>query len=672
MSFIQIGFLAALAALAVPIIVHLVFRQRPKRVELGTLRFLRVVLEHNARRRRVMRWLLLALRMACVALLALLFARPYLLAFSTTGQKETVVIVIDRSASMELKEDGVRAVDRAVASVHELLNKPQNNTRFEIAFFDHQVRPLVAPEPGEKAGAKRRDVSSAELSSKLVAPAACHGATDYGAALEWARDVLAKAPLGPRSLHVFTDFQQSGLAWSDVDALPEDVATHLHDLGRTAVNNVAVTESRAERSWLRDGEQTSIHVTVYNGSPFTTSELPISLRLTSSGRTVELREQAKIEPGAMESLRFDLPPLASGLWQGAVTVETEDDLPLDNVRPVALLASPPYQVLLVDGRGSTSPVLSSTYFLEAALRLAPPGELYSASPFEPRQLTAGETLPNLDKYDVAVLSDVGDLSRRDADKIAGLVERGGGLFVFCGENVTAERTKSLDAAGLSAGSITGIQQATDLPLRLKSWDARHPIFAAFGDPQLGDLARLSFSAATKITPVKDAAVLATFRDGQPAAIERRFGKGSVVWFTSTADGAWGDWTRSRLYLPLMYQFLGYQSGLLAGGRVRHEVLEGAVELPAETVPGIEAKDRHTLVVVASPRESETDRCTPEEFVDRFGLKLAEEAQVEVATAQEQQAAVGSELIDSEVWPWLATLLIAGLVIEGLVANRTAA
>ena len=49
-------------------------------------------------------------------------------------------------------------------------------------------------------------------------------------------------------------------------------------------------------------------------------------------------------------MRFDLPPLAEGLWQGTVAVETEDDLPLDNQRHVALLASQPYQVLLVDGR----------------------------------------------------------------------------------------------------------------------------------------------------------------------------------------------------------------------------------------------------------------------------------------------------------------------------------
>ncbi|HZL90836.1 MAG TPA: BatA domain-containing protein [Pirellulaceae bacterium] len=672
MSFIQIGFLAALAALAIPIIVHLVFRQRPKRVELGTLRFLRVVLEHNARRRRVMRWLLLALRLACVALLALLFARPYLLAYSSSGQKKTAVVLIDRSASMELKQEGVRAVERAVASVHELLGKAANNTRFEIAFFDHQVRPLVAPQPGEKAEGKRRDVSVTELASKLVAPAASYGGTDYGAALEWARDVLSKAPAGPRELHIYTDFQQSGLAWSEVDALPEDVAAHLHDLGRAAVNNVAVVEARVERSWLRPDEQTSIHVTVYNGGPFAADDVPIALKLTSQSRKLELREQVKVESGAMESVRLDLPPLAAGLWQGTVSVETEDDLPLDNQRHVALLASPPYQVLLIDGRASPSPVLSSTYFLDAALRLAPPGELYSASPFEPRQIAAGETIPNLDKYDVVVLSSVGDLSRRDADKILGLVERGGGLFVFCGDNVTAEKTTALETAGLSVGTITGIQEATDLPLRFKKWDAKHPIFAAFGDPQLGDLARLSFSTATKIEPAQGATVLAEFQGTLSAVIERRIGKGSVVWFTSSCDGAWGDWTRSRLYLPLVHQFLGYQSGLLAGGRVRYEVLEGPVELPADAVPGSFENERFTQVINSSPRESETDRSTVEEFVNRFGLKPSAETQVEVAAVPEEQTAAGSELIKGEFWHWLAMILVAGLVVEGLVANRTTA
>src|SRR6185436_17219042 len=110
MSFLQIGFLGALAALAIPIIIHLVFRQRSKRVDLGTLRFLKIVLAQNARRRRVMRWLLLTLRLACVALLAVLFARPYLLEARQGGKKTTVVVLIDQSATMELKADGARAI----------------------------------------------------------------------------------------------------------------------------------------------------------------------------------------------------------------------------------------------------------------------------------------------------------------------------------------------------------------------------------------------------------------------------------------------------------------------------------------------------------------------------------------------------------------------------------
>ena len=69
MGFVQFGFLAALAGIAVPIIIHLVFGQRARRVDLGTLRFLRIALSQNARRKRLKRWLLLALRMRLPGLL---------------------------------------------------------------------------------------------------------------------------------------------------------------------------------------------------------------------------------------------------------------------------------------------------------------------------------------------------------------------------------------------------------------------------------------------------------------------------------------------------------------------------------------------------------------------------------------------------------------------------
>jgi hypothetical protein len=315
--------------------------------------------------------------------------------------------------------------------------------------------------------------------------------------------------------------------------------------------------------------------------------------------------------------------------------------------------------------------LASTYFLESSLRLAPPGEIYSASPFEPRRVSTAEAFPNLDKFDAVVLADVADLDGRDAREISDLVRRGGGLLVFCGENTTAEKTRSLEAAGLTVGTITGVKRAVDLPLRMRQWDNKHPIFTAFNDPQLGDLQRLSFSACTMIAPAADAKVLASFGDGEPAVLERRVGEGSVLWFTSTCDRQWSEWTRSRLYLPFMYQLLGHQTGLLAGGKVRQAVLEGADVPPEAVEPGVQELQGYTLAVNGGPRESETERCSLEEFVERFGLTPAEES-LSAEAVEVKQAGAGVELIDSEIWPLLAIVLLCALLLECLVANRTAA
>jgi hypothetical protein len=51
--------------------------------------------------------------------------------------------------------------------------------------------------------------------------------------------------------------------------------------------------------------------------------------------------------------------------------------------------------------------------------------------------------------------------------------------------------------------------------------------------------------------------------------------------------------------------------------------------------------------------------------------LANEA-VPAEVAATEQVAAGDELIDSEFWPILASLLLGTLLLEGLVANRTAA
>ena len=76
MSFLNTAMLWGLAALAVPIFIHLLNRRRFRRVPWAAMRFLKVSVEQNQRRMKLEDWLLLLVRCAMVALLALLVARP--------------------------------------------------------------------------------------------------------------------------------------------------------------------------------------------------------------------------------------------------------------------------------------------------------------------------------------------------------------------------------------------------------------------------------------------------------------------------------------------------------------------------------------------------------------------------------------------------------------------
>ena len=735
-SFLQTAFLSGLAALAVPVLIQLFFRLKTKRVELGTIRFLRAVLEENARRRRVMRWLLLALRMLFVALLVGLFARPYFTAAATGSDKELLVILIDQSATMQLKGENGRLIDQAMAEAKRLIETAGAQTRFEVAFFDHDVHPLTDSNGKKQETRAKNQITSEMVLAKLQAPAASFGATNFGAAFAWARDICVKAPAGVKQLHLFTDLQQSGLDWTEVEPLPLEVKPHLHDLGRPVVNNVAVTEVRTPRLWVRPGEAPTIRASVLHGGTFALEEVAIVLeigrvdvsgkalaagRLQSGSRLptaitpaasalpltgartdfsklaerITKRERVKLEPGATVMLDFELPALSEGLWQGRVTVEYDDDLPFDNQRFFAISATPAYRVLVMSGATDGAAITSETYFLDKALRLADEGDSYSTSPFAPTLMTYGDgvTLPKLSgsDFDAVVLANVADVAKADADQLAAFVRSGGGLLVFTGDRVSAKSCSTLTDAGLTVGEIGETKVTNDLPWRMTQFDGKHPIFEPLSDPQHGDLRRLIFAAYTKVTPSADATVLAQFSTGDPTVIERRVGEGTLLWVTTSCGRDWSDWCRSRLFLPTVHQLLGYEVGLTSGGRVRTRLVDAERGQGAEVrsqsgsgstaaltsealtsstlLPGVDQFDRFAEIINTAPRESDTDRCSRQEFEDRFAVKFVEEDGSTVA----QTTGLGNvELQQDELWHWVGCVLLAVLLLEGFVGNRTTA
>ncbi|XHC25422.1 BatA domain-containing protein [Phycisphaerales bacterium ac7] len=100
MTFLNAGLLAAgLAAVSIPILIHLLMRQRRKPVRWAAMRFLMEAYRKQRRRLRLQQWILLATRCLIVALLALALGRPLLEAsglISGAGGR-SVYLLIDNS-----------------------------------------------------------------------------------------------------------------------------------------------------------------------------------------------------------------------------------------------------------------------------------------------------------------------------------------------------------------------------------------------------------------------------------------------------------------------------------------------------------------------------------------------------------------------------------------------
>ena len=118
---------------------------------------------------------------------------------------------------------------------------------------------------------------------------------------------------------------------------------------------------------------------------------------------------------------------------------------------------------------------------------------------------------------------------------------------------------------------------------------------------------------------------------------------------------------------MVHQMIAYVSGLAEGGRIRQEIAGDGRK------PGIVESDGLVHVVNPDPLESETARCTPEEFAGRFGFQPARAGSPPTAAgSRARRTDRRRRLRSDELWPWLALTLVGLLLVENFLANRTAA
>src|SRR3954468_6786634 len=210
MSFLTPLFLAGLGAIAIPVLIHLIQREKKRVIEFPSLMFVRRIPYQSVRRRRIRHWALLLLRAAAIALIVAAFARPFLrqgaAAAAAGGGARELVILLEQAASLGYVDHWTRAKDAARTVVRGL----GADDRATLVLFNKNA------EENMRATSDRTRLEGAINAAKVGS-----GATRFGPALKLAESILSRSPIKRREAVLISDFQRSGWTGSEEVRYPE-------------------------------------------------------------------------------------------------------------------------------------------------------------------------------------------------------------------------------------------------------------------------------------------------------------------------------------------------------------------------------------------------------------------------------------------------------------------
>ncbi len=546
-SFLNPLFLIGIAAVALPVIAHLISRKSGVVKKFPAVRFLIASRGDASARSRLRDLLLLLLRALVIVLLVLVFAKPALFSFAPAGSggPKALAIIVDNSFSMGYGDNFERAREKA----SELIETLPDGSFGIVAPLVARGEGRLSPSSGKEA--LREGLSGIKISSTF---------TDNEKRLEEAFSSLKDAPGQTKEVVFITDLQKNG--WQNEKA-DRDWLDIIDVSGEAAPANHAVTGIDA--SYGKDAVTLGLSVSNFSDKP----EEQLLASVSAGGE--ELSAYLDIPPGGTVLNEFTIPgEYISGdkpfdkaqdrpfdndrdaFKEGSAGIP-RDRLAVDDTRYIVLSDRDDFNVLIVDGDPREDARLSETYYLARAAETI--SEITGAHiTVKDNDSFLGEKLSG---YDLVFLANVGDVTEASAKELAEFADRGGTAVIFLGERVRASSYNALLKDLLPAELIAEEES------EVKIVPLPQPIFPK----EVGErLSQVGVRKHIKAVPYPGAEVLLGLEGGDPFMIKKSLGKGSVFLITSTADTSWNNFSITTVFLPVVKGFLDMPGSANEGRR----------------------------------------------------------------------------------------------------------
>lgn len=580
--FLNPAWLWGLAAVAIPVLIHLFFRRRFRIVHWGAMRFLRQAVERSSRRQKLTHWALLAVRMLLLALLAAAFARPFAQAGSAAAglglAPQPWVLVIDRSASMGWQGAGGPVWEAARGACLDACASMGAGDRVAL------VESPPAPEGGLGFSPDR-----ARLADEIRRLSLSDRSADLPAALSEAAARIEEADLRGVRILAATDLQRLSFGssrgpWTALAARLRDRATvTLLDVGEPDAANLSVASLEPAGGLPVAGRAVRLRAEVRNAGPKDVHGLPVSFWVDGEKKESRLVDAPAGGSGSCEvQVRFDA--------AGEHVVEAEipaDPLSRDNRRACVIAVRSSLRVLVVaDAPEGAEGLESPAAFLEIALAPSP-----EASPFAIRRVSpaalAAEARQGAIEADLVFASGVERFGLEASAALSRLVRGGGGLVLFLSERTDPEalnRELGEGAEAVLPARLLRLEHAEGPPYRLAP-----PAGAALGaflspfPQERGDLGRVAVWKRWTLDAAEASRTLVQFADGPSALVAGSAGRGTVLLFAAGAETAMTNLPARPLFVPLVHQ-MAQEAARRGARRANLQVGDWLdVEIPARAV-----------------------------------------------------------------------------------------
>ncbi|RCS46428.1 VWA domain-containing protein [Bremerella cremea] len=689
MSVLSGIFLLGAAAIAAPILFHLIRRTPKAHYEFSSLMFLKPSPPKLTRRSRLDQWLLLLLRSLVILLLAIAFMRPYFRSESQLSPEDSpqrhIAILIDQSASMRRGNLWQQAIEQAKSTVDAL----EPTDEVSLFGFGETLQTIVTPEDtGQLTRSQRREL----VRDKLDELEPTWGASNLGTALLSVAERLEAAD-DLRQTHaalqiVLIGDVQSG---SQLDALqtsqwPKSVRLAVRTL-------VTAPESNARVRLLARGDdavdQTYVpRVRVRNVAGAQTEQFDVawSNGTTDLPRTVTFY----VPPG--ESLVLDVPYDVGEAKPDRLQLRGDGEgMEFDNTFYVVPPRQEQIQIAYFGSEADDDPA-EMLFYLSRAFGETPARKVevnaYDAQSVPQWEFDAGPRF-------VVISQTLTPPQQKVMERY--LSHGGHALVVLKNDEMAREMSEWLGGISLAESTDNAAAKPEDYAM-LGHIDFRHPLFVPFAAARYNDFTKIRFWRHRRVNleGVDNPNVIAQFEDRSPALWSTTRGAGKLYVMTAGWNCNDSQLALSTKFLPLLSRWLELAArGQLAsqsyvvnqavplpvstgGRRVRLpdgatvELVESATQFTETSAPGIYTllhdKQETPFAVNLADAESETDSL-PQERLEQLGIVLG------TTPTQAEQLEQMRQLRDIElesrqkIWKWLIVAVLILLGIETLLAAR---